>query len=454
MIISAQSSGKSLYEQFGSVFTEFRAMPGPTDQSSHDQSIDVGIIEFDDDDDGSFIKADQLDRTVECITKARQDNPNGVVVVVFIHGWHHDALWHDTHFIGFRTVLMGLALREAEREKPRRVIGVYFGWPGENRGHWLYCLTSNATFFNRYKTAERIGNGEPIKKAIRAIIRSTKKVPLDDASGATHDSPLIMVSHSMGALMLETAFLSLLCEEGNGLIEPYTTGQKRYARVEGDGQPVTFPDLILLLNSAADSQIGTAIKDKLKEKRLKKTVSSGSIAYEMPLLISATSMRDWATKCLFRFGKFGRKTDGNDRALTTHRLKRQPEGALCSPKQSHLMVDFNQAWHCLRHPAFENQKLTSIAIDLPQERDPRNSCHVRYVLSPKKAQNREGSFWLFKVPGDIINSHNDVFNARSNLLMMALIQASGALMSLARDLEDTFETEEGSCALQGSLCRK
>lgn len=92
MIISAQPSGKSLYEQSGSVFTEFRAMPGPTDKSYHDQSIDVGIIEFDDH--GSFIKADELKRTVECITKARRDNPNGAVVVVFIHGWHHDASWH------------------------------------------------------------------------------------------------------------------------------------------------------------------------------------------------------------------------------------------------------------------------------------------------------------------------------------------------------------------------
>jgi hypothetical protein len=56
-------------------------------------------------------------------------------------------------------------------------------------------------------------------------------------------------------------------------------------------------------------------------------------------------------------------------------------------------------------------------------------------------KEKAGPFWIFNVPGELIGKHNDIFNARSSLLIMALVQAAGAVMSLAIDWKDVFEPE-------------
>jgi hypothetical protein len=57
--------------------------------------------------------------------------------------------------------------------------------------------------------------------------------------------------------------------------------------------------------------------------------------------------------------------------------------------------------------------------------------------------------WVFQIPESIVKNHNDIFNPQSRLLIMALMQVSGSVMSLAIDWRDTFEAEEGPCALDG-----
>lgn len=114
------------------------------------------------------------------------------------------------------------------------------------------------------------------------------------------------------------------------------------------------------------------------------------------------------------------------------------------------MVDYYQSWHCLRRPTIDNGALTNMVLDLPQAREPRNTCHVRYRLESLAVRGSDSPHWVFQVPESLIKDHNDIFNPlnqQSNLFIMALTQLSGSVMSLARDWPDTFEIEEGSCAL-------
>ncbi len=57
-----------------------------------------------------------------------------VVIVTFVHGWHHSAEDSDGNVGDFRTLLGTLA--KAERLRPpgkqRVVFGLYVGWRGEN----------------------------------------------------------------------------------------------------------------------------------------------------------------------------------------------------------------------------------------------------------------------------------------------------------------------------------
>lgn len=452
----ADSLGDTAPQPSGSVFTVQRndnVTSGCADSQPNDQSIDIGIVEFNDD--GTFAKVGKLDAALSCITKARRQNPNGAVVVLFIHGWHHSATWNtrtdegDAHFAAFRRILMSLALREAERYTPqaagRRVVGVYFGWNGDPKEGVLYRINENLAFLNRYKVAVRIAERPNIRHALASIIDRTKAT-LESTS--TPESPLVMIGHSMGALMLETAFLALLREDGQNLGGTTPGMSSSCAGVESGGLPAKFPDLLLLLNSAADSRVAKDLAAQIERKRIQKLVACGFTPFQAPLVISATSTGDTATRILLPTVKPGHKTAANTSEMLTHQLVREQPGAVCTPKPSgHIMVDYYQSWHCMRQPAIDNGRLTSVAIDLPQAREPRNPCHVRYRLEPIHAGGHGSPHWIFLVPQSVIKDHNDIFNAESNLLIMGLTQVSGAVMSLARDWGDTFESEEGTCAL-------
>jgi hypothetical protein len=178
-------------------------------------------------------------------------------VVLFIHGWHHSARWDtgkyashwdanaedDQHFRQFRRVLMSLAVRESERYLPtgegggQRVVGIYLGWNGDPTswfGSWLSRTDATvASFYGRYATAEKVGGGHPMREVIRTIVEITK-VPMRDRP----ESPLVLAGHSMGALVLEAAFLALLREAGDPLVkvfDPQDPSANKRSVVEAGG---------------------------------------------------------------------------------------------------------------------------------------------------------------------------------------------------------------------------
>jgi len=110
------------------------------------------------------------------------------------------------------------------------------------------------------------------------------------------------------------------------------------------------------------------------------------------------------------------------------------------------MANFDQSWHCLRDLVIQNDVLTTVALDLPQIKNAKSPCHVRFRLEQVQ-QNYSRPHWVFQVPESVIKDHNDIFNAQARLLMMGLMQVSGAVMSLAKDWTDSIEMEEGSCVL-------
>ena len=92
--------------------------------------------------------------------------------------------------------------------------------------------------------------------------------------------------------MLEMAFLSLLRKRPETLIRAYERTAVRPVEITEEGKPVTFPDLVLLLNSAADSIVAKGIIATLKKKQVHKKCASPNVDFLPTLLISATSSRE------------------------------------------------------------------------------------------------------------------------------------------------------------------
>jgi len=349
-------------------------------------------------------------------------------------------------------VLKGLTLREAERVLPagvyggRRVIGIYIGWSGDppdsrlQRIPWL----TNLSYYNRTRTAGQIGSTPPIEKAIEEIVLATKRL-LEGDLMARPESPLIMIGHSMGALMLESAFRSLLRAQGEPLVFNTNGEPHSVVSVWERGKRVRFPDLVLALNSAADSVIAKEIIDELKKKQFAKTIDSQGISYSPPVLISMTSTADDDTKIVWRIANIldpKHKTDGHDTSLFTHEFKCANLNVVSQPKG---FLDYGQDWHSLRGPVPAQAATPSFFIDLPKW-NRKNLAdqpeHARNKLAPLAGFDTPHLAWIFQVPRGISKSHNDIFNYRARLLIMALIQISGAVMSLAEDFNQNFEAAD------------
>ena len=250
---------------------------GVIPESPNSQSYDLAILRFDDT--GALIDPQELSAIQACIANARH-NPNGAVVMLFIHGWHHSVDWNraddtgDEHFKAFRKVLGALMLREAERYhgRPngggRRLVGIYLAWNGDPAMRWLArtpALT-HASFWNRYRVASRIGAGSALRDALRLVVAATKG-PLSPGGGDVPESPLVLIGHSMGALMLESAFLALLKAPDRPLVHE-VPAQHSVVEVRQNGVRVSFPDVVIALNSAANSSIMHEIRKELAAQRL------------------------------------------------------------------------------------------------------------------------------------------------------------------------------------------
>jgi len=432
-----------------------RIQPGIGAFQPNEASYQLAVIRFEDSGEASDLR--ELSLALECIELAR-DTPNGAVVLVFIHGWHHNASWDidtdtgDEHFAAFRQVLKALTLREAERydetgARGRRIVGVYIGWNGDPPGSLLPSLgvLAHASFWNRSRTAETIGNGADFRDTLAKVFTATKAPD----QGIATESPLILIGHSMGALILESAFLALLVDPAHPLAFDMPAGRSNPRPVEvlREGRPILFPDVVLALNSAADSSIFRQIRDELALRGIEKTIRASfgrnRPNYAPPLLISATSVADNDTGRIWPLAMgpwAGRKTDGHDATLFTHDFALVQEAVQCDRRN--IGMDFGQNWHCLRPPETEIGGGTAFTIDLPtRERDGVQDLavpHARYRLTPRASYQAQLG-WVFQLPGHIVANHNDIFNSRASSLMLGMIQIAGAVVSLARDWDDTFE---------------
>lgn len=409
---------------------------------------DIAFVRFEDG--GNASDSQELQAATQCITDARASNPNGAIVVVFIHGWHHSARWDDEHFELFRKMLKSLAAREAERYAPsgrpadRRVVGVYVGWNGDPVGVHVSALGgpfTNASFWNRSKQAETIGSGHDLTHALGSLIAATKDPLTLQQSVQSVESPLVLIGHSMGALILESAFLSLIDDPTRPLFRPSKDAPRPVETYAG-GTRLAFPDVVLALNSAADSEIFRKIRDALKREHFSKMAVARDFQYAAPVLISMTSVADRDTGWLWPLANgpwAGRKTDGHDASLFTHDCRLDLSNVPCLQRGA---VDFGQNWHCMRPPLDLPTPTPSFPIDLPTRR--RDGIpdtlvpHDRYLLTPRQPTVPHLG-WVFQVPAQVIPDHNGIFNSIAASLMLGLIQISGAVMSLATDLDDTFE---------------
>ena len=253
---SACGTDPTSVECLGSVYQEF-------------SSYDMAFTEFTER--GNAFDDKAVDEVLAKID-ARARNP-GVVVVVFVHGWKHNASEQDENVRSFKdamqtmTAVLGDAFAESELGK-RRLVGVYVGWRGASL---QVPLLKELSFWDRKAVADELGSG-----GITRLLLDLDRITAGEARNV-----LVVIGHSFGGAIVVRALADVLTERVTNRMED------ERARMFGDG--------VLVLNPAIEANQALPVV----EAALQRPYASS----QLPLFISISSDADWATHYAFPAGQ-------------------------------------------------------------------------------------------------------------------------------------------------------
>lgn len=263
----------------------------------------LSFVEYDDQG-WSYSKQKQLKKLEERLSHELNDPKYKMMdfeLIVFIHGWHHNAYNNDCNVLQFRTMLKKASDRYEEEFKngqghgdirhERRVVGVYVGWRGESLdAPGLKYLT----FLDRRFTAEHVAKGE-VRELFAALhklendVNGTEK-PKDLKDPRRHKLRSMVIGHSFGGLI---AFHGV----SQGMLDTLVM-EKRESVKEARQECLvekTWPDQLVLINPAFEASRFEPFHNIMLEKGCRYPAGT------RPNIIVVTADNDWATGWVFSF---------------------------------------------------------------------------------------------------------------------------------------------------------
>jgi hypothetical protein len=263
---------KEEHDDYDLLFVEFDDQGWPQGSSG----LALGDKDFID----TFVS--QLEQVFE---KETSRNPErGLSLVVYVHGWHHNAAASDEDVHSFRRLLKQIATMEGNLARagyhPMRVVGVYVGWRGESVE---VPLLRKLTFWDRKNAAQRVSQGS-VRELLKRLdhFRDAKRTK----KGNVRNVRMLTIGHSFGGLI---TFESLSSE--------FLRNSVRFREnPREDTWMSRVGDLVVIVNPAFE---GTRYEPlRAAAPRLRPLERN-----QLPVLIIATSEGDWATKYAFPFAR-------------------------------------------------------------------------------------------------------------------------------------------------------
>jgi hypothetical protein len=372
----------------------------------------IGYVELNDQ--GELFNRDQMTNVLDALQDMA--GKKDVLMVVFAHGWNHRAKEGDGNINTFRKVLENVSITEGKdagnrKGKPRReVFGVYVGWRGLSL---KIPVLEYLTFWDRKNTAAKVGTGDvtevvsriELVKRTRDAIKVQEVVAsvtascidkhsekcsgeLEKAKTAKSDTRLVVIGHSFGGLVVQSAIDRVLIDRA---IRTDGANSGYQGTVEG------FGNLVILINPAFEAQRFNSMF-KLQEYR------GTYFDNQLPVELVLTSSRDYATKLAFPVGRAfsstfekqgwdskNLQTIGHYDSFVTHSLSAPAPDLRSSPQYSECFNDpktIAQSWY---------------------SGDRKGNRHIFGGLVLERKQLSERSPFLnVSVSGDLIAGHNDV----------------------------------------------
>ena len=209
---------------------------------------------------------------------------DGLLINVFVHGWHHNAAPGDRNIESFKESLASLSKVESElsltkHRAARKVVGVYVGWRGESI---TVPVVNGLTFWERKNTAQKVGH-----LGVTELLLGLEEITnVRNSLSPPVKNRLVVVGHSFGGAVIYSATKQILASR-------FIDSQAGKAYI---GPAQGFGDLVVLLNPAFEALSYAPFYD----------LAQARCSYfdnQVPKLVILTSEADYATKLAFPAGR-------------------------------------------------------------------------------------------------------------------------------------------------------
>jgi len=241
--------------------------------------IPVAYVEIDEQ--GAFQDRSQVGRALALVGEGTKPK----YVVVFVHGWFHNAKADDPNVQRFKCALNNL--QSIDDNAGEEVIGIYVGWRGKS---WSLALIDYATFWDRKNTSDEVGRGSLVEFLMR----------LEGAVKPTPDTPnkLMVVGHSFGASVVFNSIGQILL--ARFILDAERLASARPTPTHAQSKPGLvsgYGDLVVLMNPAIEATRIVPFFAALNEYTRKRVDLLSSA--QPPRLVVLSSQGDWATRGTF-----------------------------------------------------------------------------------------------------------------------------------------------------------
>jgi len=260
-------------------------------QEQHD-GYQLSFVEFDDQ--GWLWDRAQMTKTLDTL-RSQEYLESGVIMLVFVHGWKHNAAFDDPNVLEFRKMLRRVHKLEylaskKENRPARKVAGTYLAWRGQSAPGVL----SSVTFWDRKNVANTVGHGALTEFLLQ--LENVQIAHLEKEKGRAAQTKLIVIGHSFGGQIVYSALSQIFLD--------------RFVDLEG-APPQTFGDLVILVNPAFEAARFSPLREASRQRKYP--------AGQVPLITIFTAKNDGATGVAFPLGRwfstfFEKHRDGDQKS--------------------------------------------------------------------------------------------------------------------------------------------
>lgn len=360
--------------------------------------VSLGHVEIDDQ--GELIRFEQLQRVTK---KIKEESSEPLLLVVYVHGWNKNASGRWISGGGDLTKFRKM-LGELSETTGKKTMGVFVSW----RGRSLATFPVGVDYFHRHAAARRVGGvgGTEVLHEIGAAAR-----------GANSQNRIIMMGHSLGGAILESAMAESIAAH----VAMETARGRKVKRKD-------FPaDLMVTINSAESAIYARQLLATFKNRGIT-SIEGG------PLMVSLTSKQDFVTGLFSPMGNLmGRWVPGLNFFNTgvAGMYRRDPEndnlrgsqGAAhratvghFKPLQSHRYEQVGEQKRSLKEIVADNGN--AARGDGFLVHGAKRSFHF---TRPEEPFYNDTPYWIVPIPGAFIQHHDDHWNHSFIGLMTAMM---------------------------------